>query len=98
MKNNKSSQVEITEWTIPRESPSISPYLPPRRLLKLQQVADIIQCSTRKVYYILAEKKLPVLRIGGLTRIRPEDLNAFLLEHQEHHHVSQSNQPSNHSK
>ena len=85
--------VDDAPKNLPR-SPLLEPdraiHSSPRRLLKLHQVANLLQCSIRNIYRLLAEKKLPVLRIGGLTRIRPEDLNDFLLRHQEHHHVSQS--------
>jgi excisionase family DNA binding protein len=48
------------------------------RLLTVEQVAGAVQTSPRTVRRLIANKKLPVIRIGRLIRIRPEAYAALL--------------------
>ncbi|TMB70116.1 MAG: helix-turn-helix domain-containing protein [Chloroflexi bacterium] len=49
------------------------------KLLTPEQVAERLQVTERTVYDWLRRGKLPALKLGRLWRIRPEDLEAFLL-------------------
>lgn len=49
------------------------------RLLKIQDAADRLGCSTRAVWRLAASGQLPVIRMQGLgTRIREADLDAMI--------------------
>lgn len=50
----------------------------PRRLLTLQEVADSIAMSLRKVEQLIHAGDLPVVRIGRSSRVRVEDLDDFI--------------------
>lgn len=62
------------------------------RLWTVAEVAEYFQVSDRTVYRWLKARMLPVLRLGpGTTRIRQQDLDAFIEAHltigsrQDHH-------------
>lgn len=50
----------------------------PPRLLTVQQAADAMTMSARTVWRRIADGTLPSVKIRGLTRIRVEDLDAFV--------------------
>jgi len=47
-------------------------------LYTLEQVAEILQVSTRTVRTLIKEKKLKAVRVGAQIRIRKEDLDSYL--------------------
>ena len=48
------------------------------RILTAREVAEYLQLSKSKVYYLLATKQLPHLKIGRSVRVRESDLNLWL--------------------
>jgi excisionase family DNA binding protein len=58
--------------------------LMPEATLKKQQVAAMLQVSERQVDRYVAEKKLPVSRLGHKTvRFKIEDVERFLKRHRQ---------------
>ena len=53
----------------------------PTPLLSVDNVAEIIQSSTKTVRRLIEAGELPHVRIGRLVRIRPEDLDRFIKGH-----------------
>ncbi len=51
------------------------------RLLTIDDVATMLQVSKRTVFRWFASGKLQALRVGNVTRIRPEDLDQFIQDH-----------------
>jgi len=49
-------------------------------LLKPDDVAKILQISKAKAYTLLKEGGIPTIRIGGLVRVRREDLEQYIHE------------------
>jgi len=49
-------------------------------LLKIQDVAKRLNCSASRVYGLCQTGDLPAIRFGGLVRVRPEDLEEFILK------------------
>lgn len=54
---------------------------PSVRLLTVHEVADLFQVSSRTVFRWMERGWLPAIRVGNITRIRPEDLEAFFDAH-----------------
>ena len=50
------------------------------RLLTAEETAEILNVSLRTVRRLIANKKLPTVRVGRAVRIRPEALGAFIGE------------------
>jgi excisionase family DNA binding protein len=48
------------------------------RLLNVPETADNLRLSERKVWQLIADGDLRVVRIGGRVLIRPVDLAAFI--------------------
>ena len=48
------------------------------RLLTVKDVAQFLQCSTRKVQRMIDAGELEAIRIGRLVRVRPEALKASI--------------------
>ncbi len=48
------------------------------RLLKSEEVADILQISRSMAYTIMKRGDIPTVRIGTSVRVRPEDLNKYI--------------------
>jgi excisionase family DNA binding protein len=48
------------------------------RLLTVKDVAQFLQCSTRKVQRMIDAGELEAIRIGRLVRVRPEALQALI--------------------
>jgi putative molybdopterin biosynthesis protein len=48
------------------------------RLLKPDEVAEILQVSKAFAYVLLKRGEIPALRIGNLVRVRREDLNKYI--------------------
>lgn len=51
------------------------------RLLTVKEVADLCQVSPRTVFRWLSLGELAAVRIGNVTRIRKDDLEAFFQAH-----------------
>jgi excisionase family DNA binding protein len=51
---------------------------PIEALLSIGQAAEILQISKRSLYRHVEERAIPHLRIGGLIRFRPRDLDRWL--------------------
>jgi excisionase family DNA binding protein len=50
----------------------------PARLLTVQEVAELLQLSSRQVRRLIAEKRLEALHLGSSVRVRPEAVAALL--------------------
>lgn len=50
-------------------------------LLTVGEVADLLKLSPRTVFRWLSEGRIPAIRIGNVTRVRREDLDAFFQAH-----------------
>jgi excisionase family DNA binding protein len=50
-------------------------------LLKISEVAEHLRVSERTVYRWLRDRQLTAVRIGGVTRVRRQDLEAFIERH-----------------
>jgi excisionase family DNA binding protein len=48
------------------------------QLLKPANVAEILQVSKAQAYNLLKRGEIPVIRIGSLVRVRPQDLKAYI--------------------
>lgn len=48
------------------------------QLLRPRDVARILNCSVSEVYALKAKGKLRWLKIGGMVRFRPEDVQEFI--------------------
>ncbi len=51
------------------------------QMLTIPEIAELCQVSVRTVYRWVAEQGLPVIQIGGVTRVRPTDLEHFFQTH-----------------
>ena len=49
-------------------------------LLTIPQAAHVLSCSPAAIRKWLYQRKLPAVKVGRLTRIRPTDLEAFLAQ------------------
>lgn len=47
-------------------------------LYTVEQVADILQVSTKTVRKLIKERKLKATRVGAQIRIRKEDVDSYL--------------------
>jgi excisionase family DNA binding protein len=54
------------------------PHSPRAPLLTAAEVAEILKVSLRSVRRLIADKELPIVRIGRAVRIRPEALEAMI--------------------
>jgi excisionase family DNA binding protein len=52
-----------------------------KALLKTAEAAERIPCTERYMRKLVADGKIPVVRIGRLVRIDPADLDAFIDRH-----------------
>jgi excisionase family DNA binding protein len=50
----------------------------PKHLLTAQEVADLLNLSLRTIRRLIAQERLPVVRIGKAVRIRPETLASLI--------------------
>jgi excisionase family DNA binding protein len=67
---------------VPEGDAFMSGPTPPRTarapLLTAAEVAEILHISLRSVRRLVAEGKLPIVRIGRAVRVRPEALEAMI--------------------
>lgn len=52
-----------------------------RPLLDSAETAEYLNCTERYVRKLVAEKRIPVVRLGRLVRFAAADLDAFIAEH-----------------
>ena len=50
------------------------------RLLKSDEVAEILQISRSMAYALMKRGDIPTIRIGTSVRVRPEDLEKYIEE------------------
>ncbi len=50
------------------------------RLLKGKEVAQLLNVSKAFAYRLMAEHKIPTVKLGRAIRVRPEDLENFVSE------------------
>lgn len=53
--------------------------LPPP-LLKVPEVAGVLNCSKAYIYQLIKRKEIPSVQIGSAVRVRPEDLERYIAE------------------
>jgi excisionase family DNA binding protein len=53
----------------------------PKSVLTIKEVSDFFKVSERTVYRWLADGLITAIRVGNVTRIRREDLEAFIEAH-----------------
>ncbi len=51
------------------------------RLLSLEETCEILGCSMKTLRRLIAAKTLPVVRLGRLIRVHPEDLTRLIAGH-----------------
>jgi len=51
---------------------------PVRALLTVPEVAELLRLSPRSVRRLIAEGRLPIVRLGHAIRIRPQDVDALV--------------------
>lgn len=50
-------------------------------LLRGREVARILNISKALAYRLMAHGQLPTVRLGRAVRVRPEDLEKFIMDH-----------------
>jgi len=50
------------------------------RLLTIREVAGLLHVSRSHAYSLMRHSNIPIVRIGSLVRVRPEDLELFIRE------------------
>ena len=50
------------------------------QLLKVPDVADILNCSKAYIYKLVKQGEIPSVQIGTAVRIRPQDLERYIRE------------------
>ena len=55
-------------------------FLESNRLLKAGEVASLLNISRSFVYQLIQTGIIPVVRIGKACRVRPQDLEAYILQ------------------
>jgi excisionase family DNA binding protein len=61
-------------------SDAVPPSSPPAPLLTAAEVAERLNISVRSVRRLIKDGRLPIVRIGGSVRIRPEALATLINE------------------
>jgi excisionase family DNA binding protein len=54
------------------------------RLLKSEEVAEILQVSRAHAYMLMRRGEIPTVRIGKVVRVRREDLERYIHEKVQH--------------
>jgi len=60
---------------------STKPATPLPRLLSLEDTAEVLGCSMKTVRRLIEAKTLPVVRLGRLIRVHPDDLARLIAGH-----------------
>jgi excisionase family DNA binding protein len=58
-------------------SPSLPDWIP-RRLMAVDEAAELLQLSTRQTWRLIADGRLQVKRVGRSVRVTPEAIAALL--------------------
>ena len=53
-------------------------HLTKTQLLKVPDVADILNCSKAYIYKLVKQGEIPSVQIGTAVRIRPQDLDRYI--------------------
>lgn len=61
-----------------REVFTVPTAAPLQRALDVYDVAQLFKCSHKTVRRMIADGRLPAVRVGALWRVRPEDARAYL--------------------
>lgn len=77
---------EIGKSSPPHRQPRQAPHAhlrtrTPERLLTVLEAADILKCSSKTVRRRIEDGSLRAIRIDGLVRIDPADLQDFVRDH-----------------
>ena len=54
------------------------------RLMKVSEVSEVLRVSPVQVYRLMT-KDLPCVRFEGSVRVRPEDLQKYIVDHLQKH-------------
>src|SRR5207248_6116584 len=76
--SRRRSDAELSEREPHPVTTSRLPDWLPRRLMTVDEVAELMHQSSRQVWRLIAAGKLPVVRVGRSARITPEALAALL--------------------
>lgn len=55
-----------------------------KRLLKAEEVAEVLSVSRSKVYCMMREKEIPTITIGKNVRVTCEDLDTYITTNREY--------------
>lgn len=47
-------------------------------LLKVNEAAELLNVSRATMYRLLSERKIPIVKVRGCTRIKEEDINLYV--------------------
>ena len=50
------------------------------RLLSIKQAAELLSCSEGAIRKWVYQRRLPCVKVGRLTRLRPKDLEALVVK------------------
>lgn len=80
------SAAEIRKFSSPHRQPTQAPHAhlrtrAPERLFTVSETAEILNCSEKTVYRRIKDGSLRAIRMGGLWRIDPQDLQDFIRDH-----------------
>lgn len=62
------------------ETPALIQPIVPVQLLRIEQVATILNCCRAKVYRLIRSDGLPVVKVGDEMRVSVADLNQWIEE------------------
>lgn len=54
--------------------------LPQTKLMKVPDVAEVLNCSKAYIYKLVKQGEIPSVQIGTAVRIRPQDLDRYIRE------------------
>ena len=57
---------------------SPTPTVPLRPLLTVPEVAALLRLSPRSIHRLIADGRLPIVRLGRAIRIRPQDVEVLM--------------------
>ncbi len=60
------------------ETPALIQPIVPVQLLRIEQVATILNCCRAKVYRLIRSDGLPVVKVGDEMRVSVADLNQWI--------------------
>ena len=69
--------------TKPGVTPATKLGSPLPRLLSLEETCEVLGCSMKTLRRLIDAKKLPVVRLGRLIRVHPEDLTRLIAGHRD---------------